>query len=114
MPDSDIAFHMAFQNVLLLQLISIGVCSLSATFSDVHREVCAWIVPTIIALLSIYICIAIIIQPQPQISDENERRLNPKWNGFVYILLIGLVLNVAYSGYNIFKQRTLQNLWKNR
>ena len=114
MCNSDITFHMAFQNVLLLQLISLGVCVLSSTLSDLHREVCAWVVPTLISLLSIYICMSILIQkPQSAIEHSvDEQKVETKWNGVVYMLLLGLVLNVVYSLYNIVKQRTLESLWQ--
>ena len=117
MSNSDIAFHMGLQNVLLLQLISIGACVLSATLSDVHRDVCAWIVPTIISLFSIYICMAMIQPSQcattPTTGSTCDRR-DPKWNGVVHIVLIALVFHVVYSSYTILKQRTLENLWLRR
>ena len=117
MPDADIAFHMALQNVLLLQLISIGVCVLSSTLPESNREVCAWIVPTIISLFSIYICLAMIQPSQNETHDPrylSHDRRDARGNGVVYMILLALVLNVVYSGYNILKKRTLETLWKGR
>ena len=114
MADSDIAFHMGLQNVLLLQLISIGVCVLSTTLSDTHRGVSAWIVPTLISLFSIYICMTMLQSSQCTTTEPGGApcpRRNTKWNGVVYIILAALVLNVLYAGYNMLKQRTLESLW---
>ena len=113
MSNPDVAFHMALQNVLLLQLISIGVCVLSATLSDVNRDVCAWVVPTVISIFSIYICTAMIKSQSYATNDPYEHR-DARWNGTVYIILLALVLNVVYSGYNILKKRTLESLWSTR
>ncbi len=104
---------MALQNVLVLQLISIGVCLLSATFSDANRDVCAWVVPTLLSLFSLYICTAMIQPSQYATNDPREKR-NDRWNSVVYILMIALVLNIAYSGYHMVKKRTLETLWNGR
>jgi hypothetical protein len=117
MSKSDIAFHMALQNVLLLQLISIGACVLSSQLSDVNRDVCAWVVPTVISLFSIYICVAVIQSSKNTTSDPNYKQndcRDSRWNGVVYVILVALVLSVVYSGYNVLKKRTLESLWKSR
>jgi hypothetical protein len=116
MPNADIAFHMALQNVLLLQLISIGVCVLSSTLPESSRDVCAWVVPTLISLFSIYICLGMIRPSEPDTHDPRypPDRRDTRWNGVVYMILLALVLNVVYSGYNILKKRTLESLWKGR
>jgi TRAP-type C4-dicarboxylate transport system permease small subunit len=113
MSNSDVAFHMALQNVLVLQLISIGVCALSSTLPDANRDVCAWVVPTLISLFSIYLCTAMLQTARYTTSDVHVPR-DTRWNGVVYVLMIALALNVVYSGYHMVKNRTLAHLWSGR
>jgi len=112
MSSSDLAFHMAFQNVLLLQLISVGVCALSTSLPDAPREMYAWIVPTLISAFSAYLCLTMLWTSHPHATAYDDPPKHARWHGVVQVILLALLLHIGYSGYQMVRQRTLESIWR--